>query len=96
LSRIHGCRSSGWLNCAHCSTPSWLPAAGIDPTAREPVVGRGQDRQKKLFDETLQTAELRPKLRCKIALLLQALLMEVAAVQQRRTESAARDGGGRG
>jgi hypothetical protein len=56
-------------------------------------MGRGRGRQRDLFDETLQTAALRPELHCKIALLLQALLTEAAGVQQQRTESAARDGG---
>jgi hypothetical protein len=56
-------------------------------------MGRGRGHQGDLFDETPQTAELRPELRCKIALLLQALLTEAAAVQQHRTESAAHDGG---
>ncbi len=56
-------------------------------------MGRGRSRQRDLFDETPQTAELRPELRCKLALLLQALLTEAAGQQQRRTESAARDGG---
>jgi hypothetical protein len=56
-------------------------------------MGRGGSRQRDLFDKTPQTAELGPELRCKIALLLQALLTEAAGQQQRRTESAARDGG---
>ena len=56
-------------------------------------MGRGRGRQRDLFDEKPHTAELRPELRCKIALLLQALLTEAAGVQQHRTESAARDGG---
>jgi hypothetical protein len=54
---------------------------------------RGRGRQRDLFEEAPQTAELRPELRCKIALLLQVLLTEAAGVQQHRTESAARDGG---
>lgn len=57
-------------------------------------MGRGRSRQRDLFDETPQTAELRPELRCKIALLLlQVLLTEAAGAQQSRTESAARDSG---
>jgi hypothetical protein len=56
-------------------------------------MGRGRGRQRDLFDETPQTAALRPELRCKIALLLQALLTEAAGVQQHQAESAARDGG---
>ena len=56
-------------------------------------MGRGRGRQRDLFDETPQTAELRPELRGKVALLLQALLTEAAGVRPHRTESAARDGG---
>ena len=56
-------------------------------------MGRGRSHQRDLFDETPQTAALRPELRRKIAMLLQALLTEAAAVQQHRTESAAHDGG---
>ena len=47
--------------------------------------------QRDLFDETPRVAELRPDLRNKLALLLQALLAEAAGVQQHRTESL--DGG---
>jgi hypothetical protein len=54
---------------------------------------RGRGRQGDLFNETPQTVELRPELRCKIAQLLQTLLTEAAGAQQQRTESAARDGG---
>ena len=54
---------------------------------------RARRSQRDLFDETPQAAELRPDLRSKLALLLQALLAEAAGVQQRRTESADRDGG---
>jgi hypothetical protein len=50
-------------------------------------MGRGRGRQRELFDETPQTAELRPELRCKIALLLQALLTEAAGVGERQAES---------
>jgi hypothetical protein len=55
-------------------------------------MGRGRGRQRDLFGETPQTAELRPELRCKLTLLLQVLLTEAAGVQQRRTETADRDG----
>ena len=48
---------------------------------------RAQRSQRDLFDETPQMAELRPDLRNKLALLLQALLSEAASVQQHRTES---------
>jgi hypothetical protein len=48
---------------------------------------RAQRSQRDLFDETPQVAELRPDLRNKLALLLQALLAEAANVQQHRTES---------
>jgi len=54
---------------------------------------RARRSQRDLFDETPQVAELRPDLRNKLALLLQALLAEAAGVQQPRTESADRDGG---
>jgi hypothetical protein len=40
----------------------------------------------------LQARELQPDLRSKLALLLQVLLAEAAGVQQRRTETADRDG----
>ena len=43
---------------------------------------RAQRSQRDLFDETPQMAELRPDLRNKLALLLQALLSEAASVQQ--------------
>ena len=42
---------------------------------------RTRGSQRDLFDERLQTAELRPELRCKIALLLQVLLTEAAGVR---------------
>jgi len=48
---------------------------------------RAQRSQRDLFDETPQVAELRPDLRNKLALLLQALLAEAANVQQHGTES---------
>jgi hypothetical protein len=48
---------------------------------------RAQRSQRDLFDETPQVAKLRPDLRNKLALLLQALLAEAAGVQQHRTES---------
>ncbi len=54
---------------------------------------RARRSQRDLFDETPQVAELRPDLRNKLALLLQALLAEAAGVQQQRTESPACDGG---
>jgi hypothetical protein len=57
------------------------------------MMGRGRSCQRDLFDETPQTAALRPELRCKVALLLQVLLTEAAGAQQPRTESTARDGG---
>ena len=53
---------------------------------------RARRNQRDLFDERPQVAELRPDLRSKLALLLQALLAEAAGVQQRRTESTDRDG----
>jgi hypothetical protein len=52
---------------------------------------RARRSQRDLFDETPQVAELRPDLRNKLALLLQALLAEAAGVQQHRTGSL--DGG---
>ncbi len=54
---------------------------------------RARRSQRDLFDETPRAAELRPDLRNKLALLLQALLAEAAGVQQHRTESLDRDGG---
>lgn len=57
-------------------------------------MGRGRGRQRDLFDETPQTAELRPELRCKIALLLQALLTEAARVGERQAESTDREEAG--
>jgi hypothetical protein len=54
---------------------------------------RAQRSQRDLFDETPQVAELRPDLRNKLALLLQALLAEAAGVQQHRAESLDRDDG---
>jgi hypothetical protein len=48
---------------------------------------RARRSQRDLFEETPQVAELRPDLRDKLALLLQALLAEAAGVQQHRTES---------
>ena len=55
---------------------------------------RGRGRQRELFDETPQTVELRPELRCKIALLLQALLTEAAGVGERQAESTDREEAG--
>jgi hypothetical protein len=43
--------------------------------------------QRDLFEKTPPVAELRPDLRNKLGLLLQALLAEAAGVQQHRTES---------
>ena len=40
-----------------------------------------------MFEETPQVGELRPDLRNKLALLLQALLAEAAGVQQHRIKS---------
>jgi hypothetical protein len=57
---------------------------------------RARRNQRDLFDETPEVAELRPDLRNKLALLLQALLAEAAGVQQRRTESVDHNGGGTG
>lgn len=54
---------------------------------------RARRSQKDLFDETPQMAELRPDLRNRLALLLQALLAEAAGVQQHRTEALDRDDG---
>jgi hypothetical protein len=54
---------------------------------------RARRSQRDLFDETPRAAELRPDLRNKLALLLQALLAEAAGVQPRETEAAKRDGG---
>jgi hypothetical protein len=48
---------------------------------------RARCSQRDLFDATPRVAELRPGLRNKLALLLQALLAEAASVQQHRTES---------
>lgn len=48
---------------------------------------RARRNQKDLFDETPQVRALRPDLRNKLALLLQALLAEAASVQPHRTES---------
>ena len=48
---------------------------------------RARCSQRDLFEETPQVAELRPDLRNKLALLLQALLAEAAGVRQHRTES---------
>jgi hypothetical protein len=49
---------------------------------------RARRGQRDLFEETPQVAELRPDLRNKLALLLQALLAEAAGVQQHWTKSA--------
>lgn len=57
-------------------------------------MGRERGRQRDLFGETPQTAELRPELRCKIALLLQMLLTEAAGVGERQTESTDREEAG--
>ena len=54
---------------------------------------RARRSQRDLFDETPQPAELRPDLRSKLAVLLQALLVEAAGVQGRPTESENHDGG---
>ena len=43
-------------------------------------MGRGRGRQRDLFDEAPQVAELRPELRNTVAMLLQALLAEAAGV----------------
>jgi hypothetical protein len=53
---------------------------------------RTRGSQRDLFDERLQATELQPDLRSKLALLLQVLLAEAAGVQQRRGETADRDG----
>ena len=53
---------------------------------------RARGSQRDLFDERLQTTELQPDLRSKLALLLQVLLAEAAGVQQRRMEPADRGG----
>jgi hypothetical protein len=53
---------------------------------------RTRGSQRDLFDERLQATELQPDLQSKLALLLQVLLAEAAGVQQRRTETADRDG----
>ena len=42
--------------------------------------------QRDLFDEAIPTPALRPELRTKLAPLLQALLMEAAKAQPRRSE----------
>jgi hypothetical protein len=54
---------------------------------------RVRGRQRDLFEEAPPVAELRRDLRSKLAILLQALLVEAAGVPQRQTESAGRDGG---
>ena len=54
---------------------------------------RARRSQRDLFDEAPLVAELRPDLRNKLALLLQALLAEAASLQQHRTESLRRGGG---
>jgi hypothetical protein len=56
-------------------------------------MGRVRGRQRDLFDERPQRAQMRPELRNKVAPLLQALLAEAAGLQQRQTESADREGG---
>ena len=48
---------------------------------------RARRSQGDLFEERRQVTELRPDLRNKLALLLQALLAEAASVQRHRTES---------
>lgn len=57
-------------------------------------MGRERGRQRDLFGETPQTAELRPELRCKLSLLLQALLTEAAGVGERQAESTDREEAG--
>ena len=53
---------------------------------------KARRRQRDLFDEAAQLAELRPDVRSRLAPLLQALLAEAAGVQQCQTESKERDG----
>lgn len=53
---------------------------------------RTRGSQRDLFDRRLQATKLQPDLRSKLVLLLQVLLAEAAGVQQRRTETADRDG----
>jgi hypothetical protein len=53
---------------------------------------RARRNQKDLFDETPRMAELRPELHNTIAILLQVLLTEAAAGEQRQTESTDRGG----
>ena len=52
---------------------------------------RARLNQRDLFDEKPQVAELRPELRSRLAMLLQALLSEAASVG-RQTDSTDRDG----
>ena len=54
---------------------------------------RARRSQRDLFDEAAPMVELRPDLRSKLAVLLQALLAEAAGVQRRPTGSANRDSG---
>lgn len=56
-------------------------------------MGRVRSRQRDLFDERPQMAEMRPELRKKLAPFLQALLVEAAGVQPHRAESVDRDDG---
>jgi hypothetical protein len=53
---------------------------------------RARRNQKDLFDETPRMAELRPELHNMVAILLQVLLTEAAAGEQRQTESMDRGG----
>ncbi|MBV8924123.1 MAG: hypothetical protein JOZ74_02005 [Bradyrhizobium sp.] len=50
--------------------------------------------QKDLFDEKPRMAELRPEVHNTVAILLQVLLTEAAAGEQRQTESTDRRGRG--
>ena len=53
---------------------------------------RARRNQKDLFDETPRTAKLRPELHNTVAILLQVLLTEAAASEQRQTESTDHNG----
>ena len=57
-------------------------------------MGRGRGRQRDLFDEAPQVAELRPELRNTVAMLLQALLAEAAGVRRRQIGSTDREEAG--
>jgi hypothetical protein len=54
---------------------------------------RARRKQRDLFDETPQIAELRPELHNTVAMLLKALLTEAAGAGQRQIESIDRDSG---